>query len=260
MKLCLVPFSGGVNSLYCLLWTRNLPVKPVLYYIRNLFAHNGSPEEVKSVQVYLKGLRNVEDNHFFSQPELTSVKTPWALIEGTTSITFTDKSSGFAYLAEQCAQVAHDHKIDTIVWDHSCAPVDTLSTLEKKYGVNFIYPSASNNRLDSIRELYENVMYEHTECTEHGETKQYVGAFDVDFPFWQSLWCCSRPANEQEIDMDDQLPNLCQMCRRCQDVRAFLESNVEEFISVTSPHLFACHESPTRDNNNNKPCKKRRLL
>jgi hypothetical protein len=256
MARYLIPFTGGINSLYSLGWALSRNVQPHLLYVSNLFAHNGSDIEQQSVRCFAQNLRDWSGNYLWSPTVAGGRHFEWNLVIFTIPLhelaQLQTNFHRFAYLAGLSSKVARDRGCTSVVWDPSTTMTDgtmeiDVKTLEQRTGVQFVFPTYRNNYLDFLFSWYTDTMSGHEEQessdqnnadfdeqTTDEDPHRFLGNFDSDFPFWQTIACCRRSMAAQQADLDDCLPNLCRKCQRCVDVRSFIENMVDEFMPAVN--------------------------
>ena len=108
MTKCLIPFSGGVRSLYLLIWALKQNWEPWLLYVPGLFEHNGSSMEQKSVKNVLKHFKDYEGNSFSKNFAIV----PWIYAPRY-------GNHGFQSLLGLCLHMAANYKNTIVLWSES---------------------------------------------------------------------------------------------------------------------------------------------
>jgi len=252
----LVPFTGGVNSLHSLIWTLQQNVKPHLFYVTNLFPQNGHLE-LESIKMFVQNLRD-----YWHEPLQTREESAcrWNITIFTVPPNelpqLIDDRARFAYLAGVCVQVARQIGAAAIVSQQSPAyEVDRLA-MQTRTGIKHLAPGTSVESLDYLYAFYSDTLNGHEDQHlfddqdpnfeayhdpwDSSENKacgeRFLGHFDEEFPFWQTIQCCEQPSPSQHIVQDDELPRLCNKCSRCRQVRYYICHNVDSFMKpVVSP-------------------------
>ncbi len=252
----LVPFTGGVYSLYSLVWTLNQNVQPHVLYVTNLFPHNGTDAERHSVTTFVQGLRDYWHNHLWTR-DAHSLQFRWNLtvftIPEAELSTLRTRFDRLAYLAVLSSRLARDLRCQSVVWNAAASRSDTnmeldLPTLQRRTDVMFVAPRTRCTPLDYLYAWYcdnlaaldtlspredgdYDALAEPDDPSNPGPPTRFVGNFDADFPFWRTVHCCQRPRTLADYTITgDPLPNLCQQCPQCTSVFLFVTHNVDEFM------------------------------